>query len=292
MSKTRFPNVCVSRAVVVVAAVLLLWAMASNAQAQNTPAKSAGPAAPSATPAADKAAQDNKDEKAEQVIERAVAAMGGRAFLDVRTITSRGYTTPFQDGVATIPNSFTDYTVFPNRERTEFRSAGVRSIETYTGETGWIFDGMGKKLLDVTPAQVKNFRLVMRTSIDNILRGWWRADGAQLKYVGRREAGLARRNDVVRLTYADGFMVEFEFDAKNFLPAKTLYKKQNAEGDEVAEEDRYAQFLTINGVYVPFVIDHFSAGQQSNRVNYEAVEFNRAIADSLFARPTDIKALK
>ena len=96
----------------------------------------------------------------------------------------------------------------------------------------------------------------------------------------------------MRLAYADGFTVEFEFGAKDFLPAKTIYKKQSPEGDEVIEEDRYAQYLTVGSVNVPFVIDHFIAGQQSSRVNYEAVDFNRAVPDSLFARPADIKALK
>ena len=292
MTQTRFPNAV--RARTIVTTLFLLVVAATAAPAQNTADKvSTTPKTTAAAATDDKVkAPARPDEKAEQVIERAVAAMGGRAFLDVRTVTSRGYYTPFQEGDATLPSSFVDYMVFPDRERTEFRSQGVRMIQTYTGETGWIFDGMGRKLLDVKPEQAKDFRLAMRTSIDNILRGWWRTEGAQLQYVGRREAGLAKRNEVVRLTYTDGFTVEFEFGAKDFLPAKALYKKQNAEGDEVAEEDHYAQYLTIGGVSVPFVIDHFRAGQQSSRVNYEAVDFNRPVPDSLFARPTDIKALK
>ena len=135
-------------------------------------------------------------------------------------------------------------------------------------------------------------RTAMRTSIDNILRGWWRAEGASLAYVGRREAGLARRNEVVRLTYPDGFEAEFEYDAREGLPAKVAYKRPGEEGERVEEEDRYAQFLTIEGARFPFVIDHYRAGQQSSRVNYETVEFNSAIPDTLFARPANIKAIK
>jgi hypothetical protein len=232
------------------------------------------------------------DEKAEQVIKHAVEALGGGAYLNVRSIVSRGYYTPFTEGVGGLPVTFLDYLVFPDRERTEFRGSGLSSIQTNAGETGWVFDGKMRKILDMPPEQVSSFRTLMRVSLDNVLRGWWRAQGAALSYVGRREAGLAKRNDVVRLTYPDGFTVEFEFGAKDYLPSKARYKKQNAEGEQVEEEDRYAQFLPIEGVRVPFIIDHYRAGVQFSRVNYQEVEFNRPVPDSLFTKPADLKALK
>lgn len=232
------------------------------------------------------------DEKAEAIIKRAVDALGGSAFLGVRSIVSEGNFTPYANGVATLPIKFTDYLVFPDRERTEFRGSNVRSIQTYEGERGWVFDALKRSLNDATPEQVADFHLAMRTSLDNLLRGWWRKGGGQLSYEGRREAGLARRNEVVRLTYEDGFSVDFEFDSKTGMPAKVVFKKTNAEGEVVDEEDRYAQFLAIQGVTVPFIIDHFRAGQQSSRINYQKVEFNRAVPDALFARPADIKAFK
>ncbi|HYY99825.1 MAG TPA: hypothetical protein VE642_14595, partial [Pyrinomonadaceae bacterium] len=138
----------------------------------------------------------------------------------------------------------------------------------------------------------EDFRLLIRTSLDSVLRGWWRNEGASLAYAGRREAGLARRNEAVRLKYPDGFEVEFEFDAKDGTPSKVKYRKQNEEGEQVEEEDRYAQFQTIGAVRTPFIIDHYRAGQQSSRVNYDSVEFNRPVPDSLFAKPDDIKKVK
>jgi hypothetical protein len=232
------------------------------------------------------------DEKALAVVSRAVEMMGGAAYLGVRTVVSGGYFTQFREGQGGLPVSFRDYMVYPDRERTEFKGAGIRSVQVNTGATGWLFEAKSKKLSDVSPEQAEDFRTTMRTSVDNILRGWWRADGAGLAYVGRREAGLARRNEVVRLSYPDGFEVEFEFDAREGLPSKVVYKRQNAEGETVEEEDRYAQFQQIGGARVPFIIDHYRAGVQSSRVNYETVEFNKPVPDSLFAKPADIKAIK
>ena len=236
------------------------------------------------------------DEKALAIVARAVESLGGTAYLGVRTMVSQGNFTQFRDGVGGVPASFRDYLVYPDRERTEFKSAAVRSVQVNTGETGWIFDAKSRDkvnaIKDITPEQAADFRTVMRTSVDNVLRGWWRAEGASLTYVGRREAGLARRNEVVKLSYPDGFEAEFEFDAKEGLPSKVIYKRLNAEGETVEEEDRYAQFISIGAVRAPFVIDHYRAGVQSSRVNYDKVEFNTAVPDSLFAKPADVKSIK
>ena len=230
------------------------------------------------------------DEKAQAIVTRAVEVMGGPAFLGVRSVISKGYYTIFHDGQSGVPDSFRDYLILPDHNRTEFK--GSRFIQAFAGDIGWAFDGRKKALTDLTPGQMADIRMTLRTSIDNILRGWWRAEGASLTYVGRREAGLARRNEVVRLTYPDGFEAEFEFDAREGLPAKVVYKRPGEEGERVEEEDRYAQFLAIEGARFPFVIDKYRAGVQLSRVNYDTVEINKPVPDSLFAKPTDIKTIK
>jgi outer membrane lipoprotein-sorting protein len=231
-------------------------------------------------------------EKAEQILKRALEAMGGSAYLNTQSVIGRGLFTQYKDGQSGIPSTFIDYIVFPDRERTEFKGPGGKIIQTNTGDTGWLYDGAAKSLKDMTKEQVEDFKRAMRTSVDNVLRGFWRKENAKLSYAGRREAGLARRNEAVRLTYPDGFTVEFEFGAADYLPMKILYKRKNADGEDVAEEDRLAQHLKIEGVTVPFIIDHYSAGTQTSRINYQSVEFNRPIADALFARPINAKAVK
>jgi hypothetical protein len=238
------------------------------------------------------ATPSTNDEKAEQIIQRAIEVTGGSVYLSVRSVIGRGLFTQFKDGQSGLPSTFVDYIVYPDRERTEFKGQGGRIIQTNTGDTGWLYDGASKSVKDMSQAQVNDFKRSMRSSVDYLLRGYWRKEGAKLSYVGRREAGLARRNEVVRLTYPDGYMVEFEFGAKDYLPMKIHYKRTNADGEEIAEEDRMAQHVRIGGVMAPFVIDHYSAGAQTSRINYQSVEFNSPIADSLFARPANAKAIK
>lgn len=234
------------------------------------------------------------EEKVAQILKSAVDALGGNAYLNVRTITARGLYTPFEGGQTAMPLKFVDYIVYPDKERTEFTGDGVKSIQTNTGDTGWIFDGMTRVIKAMKPKQIADFKFAMRTNVDNLLRGTWRNEGAKIAYAGRREAGVAKRNEAVRVTYPDGFVVEFEFGAQDHLPAKVLYAKKNPENEaeEIKEEDRMKKYLEFNGITAPFVIDHYRAGMQMSSINYDTIEYNAVIPDSLFVQPATVKEIK
>jgi hypothetical protein len=237
------------------------------------------------------------DAKAEAIVNRAIEVLGGNSYLNVKTVVGRGFFTSFKDGISQIPARFLDYIAYPDKERTEFTGDGVRVIQTNTGETGWLFDGATKTLSDMKGAQIEDFKRSMRTSVENLLHGWWKKENATLGYVGRREAGLARRNETVRLTYPDGFWIDYEFAAKEGLPAKVIYKttKKKPDSDETeenTEEDRLAKPITITGITAPWVVDHFVNGTQTSRISYESIEYDHPLPDTLFAKPANIKTLK
>jgi hypothetical protein len=237
------------------------------------------------------------DAKAEAIVNRAIEVLGGNSYLNVKTVVGRGFFTSFKDGISQIPARFLDYIAYPDKERTEFTGDGVRVIQTNTGETGWLFDGATKTLSDMKGAQIEDFKRSMRTSVENLLHGWWKKENATLGYVGRREAGLARRNETLRLTYPDGFWIEYEFAAKEGLPAKVIYKttKKKPDSDETeenTEEDRLAKPITITGITAPWVVDHFVNGTQTSRISYESIEYDHPLPDTLFAKPANIKTLK
>jgi hypothetical protein len=243
------------------------------------------------------APQSSVDQKSQEIIDRAVEVMGGSKYLNIQTVIGKGFYTSYRDGMSQIPAKFLDYISYPDRERTEFIGAGIKTIQTNSGDTGWLFDGAVKKISDQTPAQVANFKQAMRTSFENLLRGWWKKEGGKVTYVGRREAGLAKRNEVVRLTYPDGFWIEYEFGARDNLPAKAIYKRTRKDPDsgdqvEVTEEDRVMRFTMIDGINVPWIVDHYVEGKQATRINYESVQHNQALADTLFAKPDNVKAIK
>ncbi|MGI8638918.1 MAG: energy transducer TonB [Pyrinomonadaceae bacterium] len=232
-----------------------------------------------------------KDEKAEAVIKRAIEKLGGEKYLNVKSQIGRGKFSLLRDGALISFQTFVDVIDFPDKERTEFKQGGSKTVQTNFGANGWVFDGDAQTIKDQSEEQINNFKRGIRTSLDSLLRGNWRKEGAKLEYVGRRPASLGKRNDVVKLTFDDGFKVEFEF-SDDGLPMKSIYKRLNADSEEVTEEDRYAQFIDVNGIKTPFIIDHFSNKMQTSRINYQSVEFNKSIPDSIFAKPSSAKDLK
>ena len=240
--------------------------------------------------AAQTAGSTNDPDKAKAIVAKAVQLLGGERYLQIRTQVGKGKFSVLREGGVVSFQSFLDIIVFPDKERTEFKESGSRTIQVNNGNTGWIYDGAQERLKDMTEAQVADFKRGIRTSLDNLLRGYWKGD-AELSYIGRRPSTLGKRNDVIKLTYKDGFFIEFEF-ADDGTPQKSIYTRTNPEGEEVKEEDRYAQFIEVNGIKSPFIIDRFTGGKQSSRINFESIEFNKSIPDSIFAKPANAKDAK
>ena len=229
--------------------------------------------------------------KAEAIIALAVKNLGGSNYLQIRSQVGRGKYSVLREGGVASFQSFIDVIVFPDKERSEFWGGGSKTVQTNNGTTGWVYDGDQDLIKVQNEGQIANFKQGVRTSLDNLLRGTWKGE-AELSYIGKRAATLGKRNDVLKLTYKDGFTVEFEFAVDDGLPQKALYKRIASDGEELKEEDHYAQFIDVGGIKAPFIIDRFSGGKQSSRINYESIEYNKTIPDSIFAKPTNTKDLK
>ena len=232
--------------------------------------------------------QDASDPKV--IIDRAVSRLGGDRYLKVTTQVGRGRFSSMKEGAVVRSQTFVDVIVYPDKERTEFKGGGTKFVQTNSGSNGWVYDGDQELIKIQNETQVENFQRGMRVSLDTLLRGAWRGKG-EISYVGKRPSTLGKRNEVVRLKYEDGLTIEFEF-ADDGTPMKASYKRTNSEGEEVTEEDRYAQWVDLSGIRTPLIIDRFTNGKPTSRINYESVEYNVRVPDSIFDKPANPKELK
>ena len=108
---------------------------------------------------------------------------------------------------------------------------------------------------------------------------------------------MGKRNETIRLVFPDDWWIEYEFGARDGLPAKIIYPRERKDPDsgdmvQMIEEDRLFKFITVDGVTAPWVIDHFIKGTQTSRIAYEQVQYNQRFADNLFTKPIDVKSIK
>ena len=96
----------------------------------------------------------------------------------------------------------------------------------------------------------------------------------------------------MKVTYKDGLVVEYEFASEDGLPQKGMHSRMNGDNEEIKEVDRYAQFIDVGGIKTPFIIDRFTDGVQTSRINYQTVEYNKTIPDSIFDKPANVKEVK
>jgi len=206
--------------------------------------------------------------------------------LNVKTVIGRGFFTDYHDGVSGIPMRFVDYIVYPDKERTEFSGGGQRLIQTNTRNSGWIYDGAALTLKDQTAAQLEDFRLATRTGLEALLRGGWRTAGAKLTYVGRREqawdAATKLCGLLTRMVFGSNTSSRRRWPAREGpLPTQTE-KPDSARWKKCRKK-------------IECINDHHRRHRRSirhrplpqrppdSRINYESVEFNKTIAESLFA---------
>lgn len=232
-------------------------------------------------------------EKGKQLIQRTVELRGGAKYLSFTTLRATGQYTPFQQGSSTVPKAFTDYIVYPDRERVDFGKGKMkdRTILVNTGKTGWIYDGDAQTIKDQTDKQITSFQEGLFFDLDRILRGGWKETGVKVWYNGRAETRPGERTDVVAIQLPGERQVLLQFDPVSNLPSRITYEKEDEQG-RGRFEVRFYQYVPYGGVKFPNIVDFFRDGVQTARINYADVQLNVPVEEPLFVKPDNIKAVK
>jgi outer membrane lipoprotein-sorting protein len=229
--------------------------------------------------------------KAAALIQSAINARGGDAYLKIHTLVGRGEYTPFAKGEHRPPDQFVDYIAYPNRERTDFGRGDQKVVQANIGEKGWVYDAQQKSIHDQTPEQIKRAQQESRFDLENLLRGGWKADGAKANYLNRREVWKDTFAEAVRIDFSDGASVTMYFDRQSKLPLMVESKIVEEEG-AVNHQVRYYQWLDFNGIKFARIQDSYRNGQQSARTVYTSFDFNASVPDKMFAKPASVKEVK
>lgn len=227
------------------------------------------------------------DEKAKQLFEDAVEAMGGDAYRKIADVASEGQYFQFDNHGNSSPLiKYVDYIRLPDRNRTELGNRKKEldiTIFNLEKNEGWILEGE-KDIRAATPEEMKDFRSAAKNSIDNVFHSRYQDPENKLFYVGPGE-GSEVTLEIVKLVDPENDETLVYFDRISKLPAKIEYRRVNRRGIRQRIVDEFSLWHVIEGVRTPMRIDGWTNGRRSSQQFVLKISYNSNLPDSLFSKP-------
>ena len=245
---------------------------------------------------------ETSQQKGKRVIDAAVTALGGPAFLNMRNRVESGRIYGFYNeriSGLTTDTLYTNYLPRPEPPVSDFLGAQVRDargkkqddVILYTGGTGYEITFRGARPLPDTV--ISQFKVATLHNIFYILRE--RLGEPGLIFESRGADFFENKPvEIVDITDTDNNTVKVSFDQMSKLPLRQVYYRRdpidNTRLEEVSIYDKYRD--VGGGVMWPFNIRRERNGEKVFEMYSESVEINRDLKDGMFALPPGLKILK
>jgi len=237
-----------------------------------------------AAPAQEPGGPAESEDPARRVVERAVAAMGGEAYLGMERTASRGRYFIFRRGGKGFTR-FSDWTMYRPHVKWRFQlgkgdRSSTRVIDLELGK-GWLLEGKDS-VEELPEEEVEEFRRSVKLDLDVLLRDRLDEEGMSLFYYGPDE--VAGRGDFEAVEFVDSSnngAVVF-FDRSSHRPAKMEWYFRDKNGLRHKEETEYSNWHTIRGVTLPLRIDVYVDDEISSQRFVEEMEVNPKFPEGVF----------
>jgi hypothetical protein len=266
--------------------VFLAWSQAGgeprNAAAQ--PASQAAPSGQSApassAPAAPAVSDDQKNARqAKALVDQAIQALGGQAYLDLRDREQQGRIYGFHHGRPGGGGVFWGFTEFPDKERVELTKE--RDIaELYVGNKGWELTYKGAHPLE--KKDLEDYLRRRRFSLESVLRTWVNDPSVVLLYDGFAIAAQHPAQQVT-LINSENESVTLFFDNDTHLPVKKSFSwRDPVDRQKNLEEEVYENYRDVSGVMSPYNVTRFFNGDMASQRFLNSVTVNQGLDEAMF----------
>ncbi len=220
--------------------------------------------------------------KARQILDQAVEAMGGNAYLNVHDVTCIGRIGQFDHaGDVTGFGKFIDYTQPPFKERQE-NLPKRNIIQVYNGNKGWDLDRGG--VSDAPKSDVTDFEEDTQKDLDYILRKRSHEPGMILRYGGPDVVDL-KQAQWVEMVDSDNRTIRIAFADNTHLPIRKTVETRDPRMQRKTEEiEYYSNYHPIDGVQTPFQITRERNQIKIFQVFFDKCDYNTSVADALFTK--------
>jgi hypothetical protein len=255
--------------------ILTLAALGQSASPGASSAQQSSPAAP--------VAQENAN-KAKTLLEQAIQALGGDAYLNAKDMSQHGRTYGFHRGDPTSAGVlFWRFARFPDKERIELtKQRDVAYV--YNGLRGYEVTYKGTASLDAKT--LADYLRRRDHSLEIVLRQWIKEPGVALFYEGAAIAAEKPADQISILT-AKNDSVTLYLDSSTHLPIKKAYTwRDPSDNLPNTEEEIYDAYRPTQGIMTPYSLTRFYNGEMSNQRFINTVTYNDNLNESMFEAKT------
>jgi hypothetical protein len=210
-------------------------------------------------------AADNDDpdtRKAKQLVQQAIEALGGTAYLTLHDREAQGRTYGFHAGRPTGEGIlFWSFWQFPDKERVEVTKE--RDVaELYVGDKGYEITYKGVHNLE--DKDLADYFRRRHFSLDNVLRTWVHDPGVIFLLQGFKVAAQHPAMEVTLINAKDE-SVTLDFDQYTHLPIKKTFEwRDPVDRQKNLEEEIYENYKPVGGIMTPYNITRYFNGDMAN----------------------------
>ena len=220
--------------------------------------------------------------KAKQLLQQAIDALGGNAYLNVHDSMCTGRLGGFDhSGELTGFDHFVDYLVPPDKERQE-NLPKRNIIEVYNGDKGWDLDRGG--VSEAPQVDLLEFEQGNKRDLDNILRFRIHEPDMIFRYGGPDIVDL-KQADWVEMVDSDNRTIRIALATATHLPIRKVVDLRDPKTRMKTQEiEYYSNYHPLQGIQTPFQITRERNGIKVWQVFFDKCDYNTNLPASLFTR--------
>lgn len=231
--------------------------------------------------------------KAHDLLEQAIQALGGDAYLNVHDLEQEGRTYSFFHGNPTSNGVlFWRFVEYPDKERIEVTPE--RDVAyLYTADKGYELTYKGPR--QVEKKDLDDYLRRRKFSLEVLLHNWIDDPTVALFYDGTALAGNIPADQITLIDSKDE-AVDLFLDLDTHLPIKKTYKWRDAvDHQRDIEEEIFDNFRIVQGVNTPYGFTRYFNGDMQTQRFVNSVHYNQQFDSAMFdpnARYNPLKPAK
>ena len=225
---------------------------------------------------------DQSSAKAKQILQQAIAGLGGPAYLNVKDITVEAKLGQFDhSGQLRGYAKIIDIAIPPDKDRSE-NLPKRNIIEVRNGDKGWDLDRGG--VSEATITDMATSQEDTKKDIDNILRHRIHESGMIFRYGGLDVVDY-EECDWVELVDSDNRTFRIAIARSTHLPIRKVVDTRDANTRMRTEEiEYYSNYHPIDGIQSPFQITRERNGIKIYQVFFDKFQYNTGVSPQLFTK--------